>query len=107
MLAQHLGIFFLFLFLFLFLFHFLFLFLFLFLFVVFNLAQLSKRRYVCPNPRRGCPWACCGLRAPHLDLWTAAPLPMWHVRRGVGWPPVLGGSKQSGHHMWTAYLAVR
>ena len=45
--------------------------------------EISKGRYVCP-PRRGCPRACCGLRAPRLHLWTAPPLSMWNIRRRVG-----------------------
>ena len=45
--------------------------------------EISKGRYVCP-PRRGCPRACCGVRAPRLHLWTAPPLSMWNIRRRVG-----------------------
>ena len=48
-----------------------------------SIFEISKGRYVCP-PRRGCPRACCGLRAPRLHLWTAPPLSMWNIRRRVG-----------------------
>ena len=50
-------------------------------------------------------------------LWSAGATPRRvdcpttaHVARQMesgGYPPVLGGSKQCGHQLWTTYLAVR
>ena len=49
-------------------------------------------------------WSACATPRP-VDCPTTA-----HVARQTesgGCPSVLGGSMQSGHQLWTAYLAVR